>query len=132
MQPVTVINVVANCIVVAAVFRVSLSVFGRADHPLHRHKIAFVTRKFVSSIVICGAVLNVVTLSTPSWTEVILNVGFSLNYLWSTYYDRLTNPKHSASSAKVHKCNSSGRAANSSKTKPSLATSRRRGKRPSA
>jgi hypothetical protein len=110
----------------------SLSVFGRADHPLHQHKVAFITRKFVSSVVICGAVLNVVTLSTPSWTEVILNVGFSLNYLWSTYYDRLTNPKHSGSGAKVHQRDTSGRAANTPKAKPSPAASRKRGKRPSA
>lgn len=132
MQLITAINVAANCIVAAAVFRMSLLVFGRASHPLHQHKIAFITRKFVSSVVICGAVLNIATLSTPSWTEVVLNVGFSLNYLWSTYYDSLTNSKHPSGGAKVHKRNPSGRTANPPKTKPSSAASRQRGKRSAA
>jgi hypothetical protein len=124
MQPLAVINVIANAVVVGAVFWISLRVFGNPAHPLHRHKIAFVTRKLVSSVVICGAVLNIITLSTPTWTEVVLNVGFSLNYLWSTYYDRIANSKHPASGAKVHKRNAPSRAANTPKTKPRAASRR--------
>ena len=132
MQPLAVINAIANCIVAAAVFRMSLRVFGRPDHPLHKHKVAFVTRKLVSSVVICGAVLNIVTLSTPSWTEVVLNVGFSLNYLWSTYYDSVAHPKHSSGGAKIHQRNATGGAANPSKAKPRSAASGQRRKRPAA
>ena len=89
MSPLTAINAVANVIVAVAVLDLALRIFGRPDHPIHNYPAALVARKLVSSIVVCGAVLNVATLSTPSWTEVLLNVGFSLNYLWSSYYDRL-------------------------------------------
>ena len=102
MNLLTIINVAANAVVAGAVFALALRVFGRADHPIHAHKPALLARKFVSSIVICGAVLNIITLSTPSWTEVLLNIGFSANYLWSIFYDiRTSSPKHSATATKV-------------------------------
>ena len=133
MNPLTLINAAANVIVAGAVADLALRVFGRPDHPIHAHPIACNTRKFVSSVVICGAVLNIATLSTPSWTEVLLNIGFSLNYLWSSYYDRRTaSPKHSSPPAKVSKqCTASG-SGDPAKTHKGAAAIRLGGKRPAA
>jgi hypothetical protein len=117
MNPLTIVNAVANVVVAGAVADLALRVFGRPGHPIHAHPVALNTRKFVSSVVICGAVLNVITLSTPSWTEVLLNVGFSLNYLWSSYYDRrTTRSKHSSATAEVSGKRASSGAGDPSKT----------------
>jgi hypothetical protein len=72
----------------------AIRVFGDKTHRIHQHIELFWIRKTISSIVICGAVLNVITLSTPSWTECLLNFGFACNYGFSSFYDRRTaNPK---------------------------------------
>jgi len=133
MNPLTLINAAANVIVAGAVADLALRVFGRPDHPIHAHPVACNTRKLVSSVVICGAVLNIATLSTPSWTEVLLNVGFSLNYLWSSYYDRrTTSSKHSATTAKVHQQRAASGSGDPSKTHKGSSAIRIRGKRPAS
>ena len=102
MNPLTVANAVANGIVAATVAGMALRVFGDPNHQIHNHRKLFYIRKFISSVVICGAVLNIATLSTPSWTEVLLNYAFALNYSVSLFSpDRTTRPKHSSSSAKI-------------------------------
>jgi len=68
----------------------AIRVFGDKTHRIHQHIELFWIRKTISSIVICGAVLNVITLSTPSWTECLLNFGFAANYAFSSFYDRRT------------------------------------------
>jgi hypothetical protein len=102
MNPLTVANAIANTIVAGAVMDMAIRVFGDKSHRIHQHPELFYIRKFISSIVICGAVLNIITLSTPNWTEVILNYGFAANYLFSSYYDRCTtSSKHSSASTKI-------------------------------
>lgn len=131
MNPLTIVNAVANVVVAGAVADLALRVFGRPDHPIHAHPVALNTRKFVSSVVICGAVLNVITLSTPSWTEVLLNVGFSLNYLWSSYYDRrTTSSKHSSPATKIPRICTACGSGDPSKTHKGATAIRIGGKRP--
>ena len=129
MNPLTLTNAVANCIVAVAVTDLALRVFGNPAHPIHQQPKLMYARKFASSVVICGAVLNVATLSTPSWTEVLLNVGFSINYLWSSYYDRFACPINSNNAAKVPKRSPSSRSSGVGKAKknpPSGGTGRKR------
>jgi hypothetical protein len=136
MNPLTLINAAANVIVAGAVADLALRVFGRPDHPIHAHPVACNTRKFVSSVVICGAVLNIATLSTPSWTEVLLNIGFSLNYLWSSYYAyydrRTTSSKHSNPPAKIPQQRSASGASDPAKTHKGASAIGIRGKRSAA
>ena len=132
MNPLTLINAAANAIVAVAVLDISFRVFGRPDHPIHKHGMALLTRKLVSSVVISGAVLNLVTLSTPSWTEVILNVGFSANYIWSSYYDRVAHTKHSSTASKVPRKRANSRVGNPRPAKKGTAAGRNRGKRVAA
>lgn len=133
MNPLTLANALANLIVVVAVLDVSFRVFGRPDHPIHNDKTMLIARKTVSSIVICGAISNLVTLSTPSWTEILLNVGFAGNYLFSSLYDRrFTNPSNTNLSRKVPKLRSSGGPGRSGSSKKNSASGGNRGKRASA
>lgn len=133
MNPLTIANAVANVIVVVAVAGMAIRVFGDAKHQIHNHPELFYVRKFISSLVICGAVLNLATLSTPSWTEVILNYGFAGNYLFSLYYhDRFTNRSNVGTVPKVPKQKRPRRPSSTTKTSPSLATTEQRRKRPAA
>lgn len=132
MNPLTLANAIANAIVAGAVVDMAIRVFGNPKHRIHSHPELFYIRKFVSSIVVCGAVLNVVTLSTPSWTEIILNYGFAANYLFSSYYDRFTNTADSKISREIPKRSAPSRASNSRKGS-SRSSSRGSGrKRPAA
>jgi hypothetical protein len=111
----------------------AIRVFGDAKHNIHQHPELFWIRKFISSLVICGAVLNLFTLSTPNWTEVVLNYGFAANYLFSLYYhDRTTRPSNSSNAAAVPKRRTASRPSGVAKAKPSAATSGARRKRPAA
>jgi hypothetical protein len=42
--------------------------------------------KGVMGITICGAAANIITLSTPSWSEILLNLGASGNWLFLSFY----------------------------------------------
>ena len=133
MNPLTIANAVANVIVVIAVAGMAIRVFGDAKHQIHNHPGLFYVRKFISSLVICGAVLNLATLSTPSWTEVILNYGFAGNYLFSLYYhDRFTNRSNAGVVAKVPKPQRPRKPSGAPKTSPNFATTRKRRERASA
>ena len=129
MSPLTFANVVANSIVVVAVVDMAIRVFGNTQHKIHAHPELFYLRKFVSSVVICGAVLNIATLSTPSWTEVALNYGFAANYLFSCYYDRFTSSANTKISGEIPQQRSSGRAGSARATKKGSGTSRNGRKR---
>jgi hypothetical protein len=132
MNPLTIANAVANGIVAIAVVDMAIRVFGNPKHRIHSHPELFYIRKFISSLVISGAVLNVVTLSTPSWTECLLNAAFAANYCFSSYYDRFTNTADSKISAEVPKRRTAGRPPGATKTSPRSATGRKRGKRSAA
>jgi len=133
MNPLTLANALANVVVAGAVAGMAIKVFGDPQHNIHQHPQLFWIRKLISTVVICGAVLNLITLSTPGWTEVILNLGFAGNYLFSLYYhDRTSSSKHPANAAKIPQRNTSRRAPSASKTAKSAGSSVYRGKRTSA
>jgi len=59
-----------------------LSVFGRSDHQIWKYKQRAYLAKIGLGISGCGALLNILTLSTPAPTEIVLNIGLSLNFCW--------------------------------------------------
>lgn len=130
MNTLTALNAAANGVVVIAVADMALRVFGNPEHRIHAHPELLYLRKFVSSLVICGAVLNIATLSTPSWTEIVLNYGFAANYLFSCYYDRLTNSKHSPSATVLPRKQPARGAGGARKAAPNPSSSRTGRKRP--
>lgn len=82
MNALTVINFVSNLMIFTSVFMFVISVFGRADHPIWETKWKAYLAKVGLCISGCGALLNVINLSTPILSEIVLNVGLSLNFLW--------------------------------------------------
>lgn len=82
MKALTIINLVSNLIIFTSVFMFIISVFGRANHPIWETKWKAYLAKVGLCVSGCGALLNVVNLSTPAATEIVLNVGLSLNFLW--------------------------------------------------
>ena len=133
MNPLTLANALANVVVALSVAGMAIRVFGDAKHNIHQHPELFWIRKFISSLVICGAVLNLFTLSTPSWTEVVLNYGFATNYLFSLYYhDRTSRPSNTGTATAIPKRRAARWPSGVAKAKPSAATSGARRKRPAA
>jgi hypothetical protein len=132
MNPLTIANAGANAIIAGAVVDMAIRVFGNRKHRIHGHPELFWARKAISSLVICGAVLNIATLSTPSWTECLLNYAFALNYCFSSFYDRFTRSVNPTNAAKIPQRNPPRRAPSVGKTAKSSASSVYRGKRTSA
>lgn len=63
-----------------------ISVFGREDHPMWENKYRAYLAKVGLGISGCGALLNVLNLSTPNITEIVLNIGLSLNFCWLAWW----------------------------------------------
>jgi len=77
-----------------------LSVFGRADHPIWQTKFKAYLAKIGLCISGCGALANILTLSTPNPTEIILNVGLSLNFAWLSLWQYSEYKKQKAKKTK--------------------------------
>jgi hypothetical protein len=132
MNPLTAANAAANGIVIISVAGMAVRVFGDSEHQIHAHRELFYIRKFISSLVICGAVLNLATLSTPNWTEVVLNYGFAANYLFSLYYhDRTTRSANPKNAGTLPKQRPTRRAGGARKAAPRITPSRTGRKRSS-
>lgn len=86
MSTLTVINIISNAIIGTSIFLFIISVFGRADHPIWQNKYRAYLGKVGLGISGCGALLNVLTLSTPTLTEIVLNVGLSMNFCWLSWW----------------------------------------------
>lgn len=132
MHLLTIANAGANLIIAGAVVDMAIRVFGDRAHRIHQHREIFWVRKAISSMVICGAVLNIATLSTPSWTECLLNYAFALNYLFSSFYDRLTRTPNPKVPGTLPKRRTPRRPGDSAKNKPSSRPSGNGRKRTSA
>ena len=90
----TVINVASNAVIGMAIILFIISVFGRPDHPVWEFKLKAYLCKIGLGICGCGALLNVLTLSTPPPTEVILNVGLAMNFTWLALWQHSETVKH--------------------------------------
>ena len=86
MNILTFINLLSNCIIGTSIMLFVISVFGRRDHPIWENKYRAYLAKVGLGISGCGALLNVLNLSTPNATEVVLNIGLSLNFCWLSWW----------------------------------------------
>lgn len=100
-NPLTVVNIVSNAIIGTSIMLFIISVFGRPDHPIWENKYRAYLAKIGLGISGCGALLNVLTLSTPSATEIVLNVGLSLNFCWLSWWQYAENRQSKTKSAPV-------------------------------
>jgi len=78
----TIINAIANCTTAFSAIGLLIHIFGDPDNSVWDDKIKAWLAKAGLTILICGAVANVLTLSTPVKTEVLLNCGMSITFFW--------------------------------------------------
>jgi hypothetical protein len=122
----TAINAVANGILAVSALHLVFRVFGHSESAIWNKPWAAVLCKAATTVTVCGALWNLLTLSSPASSEVMLNIGISLNFLWiSFFYDRPSSSKHSRPSSKIPRGNTTGRAASPRQRKKSAATSRK-------
>jgi len=124
MTPVTLINATANGVLAVSALHLVFRVFGHPESALWKRPWAAVLCKAATTITVCGSIWNLLTLSSPAASEVMLNIGISLNFLWiSFFYDRASSSSDSRDAGSLPRRNSPRRAANSSKRKKSAAPS---------
>ena len=82
----TTINAAANITTAISALGLLVHIFGDPDNPIWNNKIKAWLAKTGLTIVICGAVSNVMTLSSPPITEVILNVGIAITLFWLSWW----------------------------------------------
>jgi hypothetical protein len=83
---ITLLNGAANSVLAISALHLLLRVFGHENSPIWKKPWAAFLCKLATTVTVCGAVSNILTFSTPVWTEFILNVGVSLNFLWISFY----------------------------------------------
>jgi hypothetical protein len=86
MTALTLTNAIANCTTAFSAMGLLIHIFGDPDNQIWDNKIKAYLAKAGLSITTCGAVSNVLTLSTPPITEVILNIGISITFFWLSWW----------------------------------------------
>jgi hypothetical protein len=86
MNPYTIINAVANCTTAISAIGLLVHIFGDPTNSIWDNKIKAWLAKVGLTVTICGSVSNVLTLSTPVYTEMLLNVGMSLTFFWLSWW----------------------------------------------
>jgi hypothetical protein len=88
-------------------------VFGHPESAIWRRPWAAALCKTATTITVCGATWNLLTLSSPASSEVMLNIGIALNFLWiSFFYDRPTRTRNSRPPSQIPRRDSARGAAN--------------------
>lgn len=82
----TIINAAANCTTVVSALGLLIHIFGDPSNKIWNNSIKAYLAKAGLCITICGATSNVLTLSTPPITEVVLNVGISITFFWLSWW----------------------------------------------
>ena len=88
----TLLNGLANSILAVSALHLLIRVFGHPESDIWKRPYAALLCKVATTVTVCGSISNILTFSTPVWTELVLNVGVSLNFLWlSLYTDKSSN-----------------------------------------
>ena len=82
----TVLNLLSNCTIAFSAAALLIHIFGDPENSIWDNKIKAYLAKFGLSVTSCGAILNVLSLSTPNRTEILLNVGMSLTFFWLSWW----------------------------------------------
>jgi hypothetical protein len=86
MNPYTVINAIANCTTAFSSIGLLVHIFGDPDNSIWADRIKAWLAKTGLTVLTCGAISNVLTLSTPVITEVLLNCGMSITFFWLSWW----------------------------------------------
>lgn len=82
----TIINAIANTTLAFSAIGLLIHIFGDPTNSIWGNQIKAWLAKIGLSITICGAVSNVLTLSTPVKTEIILNCGIAFTFFWLSWW----------------------------------------------
>jgi hypothetical protein len=100
MNPLTILNVAANVVLSVSALHLILKVFGHPNSPVYARPFVALLCKAAATLTFIGAVANVWTLSTPGWTEIVLNVGVSCNWAWISAFINTTHKAEKKVAAK--------------------------------
>ena len=81
-----IINAVANCTTAFSALALLIHIFGDPDNSVWDNNIKAWLAKSGLSVVVCGAIANVLTLSSPATSEIVLNCGMSLTFFWLSWW----------------------------------------------
>lgn len=82
-----IINLIANICIVIGMTLFIIGVFGKKSEMLESiHPIESFLLKFGLCAVTAGSLFNILTLSTPNTSEISLNVGLGLTFLWAAHF----------------------------------------------
>jgi hypothetical protein len=82
----TIINAISNCTIAFSALALLVHIFGDPDNSIWDNKIKAWFAKFGLSVTTCGAISNVLSLSSPNKTEILLNVGMSITFFWLSWW----------------------------------------------
>lgn len=82
----TITNLISNCTIAFSSAALLIHIFGDPDNQIWDNRIKAYLAKFGLAVTTCGAILNVLSLSTPNQTEILLNVGMSLTFFWLSWW----------------------------------------------
>lgn len=86
MMNLTIVNAICNIIISGSMTAFMVFAFGRNSL---LYKIPDWERLMVKTGlagIAAGSLFNFLTLSTPPWTEVLLNVGLAITFLWAAFF----------------------------------------------
>jgi hypothetical protein len=91
----TLANGVANALIAAGGIAFVVFVFGRSESSIYRTPWVAHLLKAGLSLVSVGAMLNIVTFSTPPISEIVLNVGLGMTFAVAAIWHFITFVKQS-------------------------------------
>lgn len=83
----TIINLIANSLITLGMTFFIIGVFGRKSQAVENlNRIERFLLKIALCITAAGSLFNVLTFSTPSTSEIVLNSGFGLLFTWAAWF----------------------------------------------
>jgi protein-S-isoprenylcysteine O-methyltransferase Ste14 len=82
----TIINAIANSTLAFSALGLLIHIFGDPDNSVWNNRVKAYLAKVGLSVTICGAIANVMTLSSPPHSEVVLNCGLSITFFWLSWW----------------------------------------------
>jgi len=87
MSFVMLVNLLANCVLTVAFGAFLIFLFGRENSLIHKMKACnTIFVKIALSMCASGSLYNVLTLSDPPLSELVLNVGIAMLFAWSAWF----------------------------------------------
>ena len=86
MTNLSLVNAIANSTTAFSGLGLLIHIFGDPNHSIWNNRMKALLAKLGLSITTCGAVANLITLSNPPPTEVVLNCGIAVTFFWLNWW----------------------------------------------